>query len=412
MFVGPKWSLQQLLPDCIELNEFSFDEFTENNDIFFIVFLHGEVQDANLFTVHYERAAMILKEEKISFPLTYVDCQKDRALLQRFGIKRYPTLMIIKNTFDRMFYEGIINEKILVTLAKKHYQPVIEIESERDHLELKGVQNVTLFLYLSATLTEEESEYYRSRFMRVANEFRSLPEIRFGVSTLEPKTVYPLINDKIVKDVAKNGWGLELWKGGVDPKKGLRFTSEFSVTTILEYIANHGFLYLDELKTTKWNRYVSKNRPLVILWTDPSQAFHERLIPIMWEVATEVYENGLIFLWANSERESVGLDKHGLVYDDIPIVVIFDQSSQLHYMDKRKRITQDSLTEFCESFLAKETEPFYKSWMSRAAQQKEKELRKRIKEEQKRINEEANRSWGGEAPMGLTQQVLIGPEIE
>jgi len=117
-------------------------------------------------------------------------------------------------------------------------------------------------------------------------------------------------------------------------------------------------------------------------------------------------------LWAHSERESAGLDKQGLVYDDIPIVVIFDEKSQIHYMDKRKRITADSLTEFCESFLAKETEPFYKSWMSRAAQQKEKELRKKQKEEHKRMNEDANRSWGGETPFGINQQVMVGPDIE
>lgn len=284
----------------------------------------------------YERAAEFLGKKNVK--LAKVDCDSEKALCEKHGIKGFPTLKVLQ---DGQFndYQGPRDSVGIVNYMEVFLRPLLTTVTSQNVNEFANEYNIATLAFL-----KNDDCIEHRLFQDLAKKFRS-------------KNVFGFTTDAVVakKFGLNNVNELVLLKKFDDPQT--KFTGRFGTTEIEQFLTKESIRTMDEIDASNYKTYMDMKLPLCyFFYTSPTD---RQSIGSQIEAVAKQYRGKVNFVYIDSNK--FGSHANNLNLEaKFPAFVIHDINSDLKYPFS-ETLNQENVSKFVKNFSENKLTPFFKS---------------------------------------------------
>eukprot|EP01129_Flabellula_baltica_P009275 TRINITY_DN3760_c0_g1_i1.p1 TRINITY_DN3760_c0_g1~~TRINITY_DN3760_c0_g1_i1.p1 ORF type:complete len:404 (+),score=90.65 TRINITY_DN3760_c0_g1_i1:439-1650(+) len=268
----------------------------------------------------FERAAEKANGLGINFGM--VDCDENTSLCRGYKIRGYPTLKYMVN--GKMGdYMGGREEKDFVSFAERvSSDPVLKVEKDVEHFVDREEVNFILFG------NGEDLDV----FSTAASFYQHYSNIKFGFASpdaLKPYsdvTEFPqilLIND--------------------DPNhpNGILYEGSYTIDGVDKWISTKDKPFLNTINEYTWTVITASDYPTALVFSEKSNT---QFVQDVRSIAVETPD--YIFAIIDPVKYERLLGQFGVSKEELPAVVVYDSSAQVHYYNNTYPTTTTGIKQF------------------------------------------------------------------
>jgi protein disulfide-isomerase A1 len=327
----------------ITLTANNFDQTIEENEFILVEFYAPWCGHCKRLAPEYENAAKELKELNIRIAKIDADSEINRELAQKYEIRGFPTIKLFRKDAPPKDYQGGRTASDIVSFMKKQSLPSISnIDNPAKLAEFSQSDQVVIVGFFPDT---QSTQY--SNFQSTANALRE--SYVFG----------QVIGNEALAQVegAEQTPAVILYKKFDERKNILTDLSD-----IPTFVNTHSIPLVAEIGPENYRTYVESGLPLAYLFVDLKvEGQKDENIEKIKDVAKQS-KGKINFVFIDWTKYSKHSERLGLSGQTVPAFAIEEEAGSLHYAyPEDAPFTQEGLTKFVESFLAKELQPTIKS---------------------------------------------------
>ncbi|CAM6081511.1 unnamed protein product [Calypogeia fissa] len=335
---------ESLTSDVLVLDVSNFTDTVEKHDFIVVEFYAPWCGHCKKLAPEYERAAATLKSHDPPIILAKVDAneEENKPLAEEFGVKGFPTLMIIRNKGEVISdYKGPREEAGIVDYLKKLSGPAsIELTSAEQTEEfLKENEKEIVVIGVFDKLEGEEYE----NFTKVADAQRSSYVFAHTVDAS-----YLPESDVPVKAVT-----IRIFKNFDDKTAE---SADFATEDLTKFLGAESLQLVTEMSKNEEHRpalmkFFESDKDKVFLFLKGSQVDEEpaAVLAAFTKDAKDFKRKGLIFLFAEEDESANALQFFGLEPENLPAYVIQTDKGK-KYVEKNAKPEQ--LAPWLDDFVA------------------------------------------------------------
>ncbi|KAJ3686404.1 hypothetical protein LUZ61_015568 [Rhynchospora tenuis] len=292
----------------------------------------------------FAQAATELREMGSPVVMAKVDGDRYPKVASLYGIKGYPTLLLLVNGTSERYGGGITGDEILIWVRKKTGVPVTRLSSEDSAKQfLKKYKKYAIGFFENYEGPESEA------FAKVAaanNETQFVATDKFEIA----KLLYPQVSSN------------ENFVGLVKPEndKFEKFEGKFEEGEILDFVEKHKFPLVSVLTEEK-SGWIYSSPIQIQVFIFAEQDYFEVDKPFIEDVARK-FKTKVMFVYVDSTEEDLAkpfFSLYGTEPDDTLVTAFDNRNHSKHLMEKK--LTKANLEEFCLALQQGIIPPFLKS---------------------------------------------------
>ncbi|KAJ2803239.1 protein disulfide-isomerase precursor [Coemansia helicoidea] len=315
----------------------TFKEWTAAQELALVEFYAPWCGHCKSLAPEYEKAATALKDEGIG--LAKVDCTEEQALCEEMEVPGFPTLKIFRNGAPAA-YNGTRKEAGIVSYMRKQLLPPLSTLDADSIDKFAKSDRVVVVGFV-----EDDGAAEHAVLDELAKELRD--EFTFGVVT-----------DKEL--AAKHGVtvpGVAVFKEFDDGKDV--FGDEITADALRAFIKASSIPLLGEISGENYSLYAQTGLPFGFAFFNSSETraeLEKQLLPV-----AKAHKGAINFVLIDADKFASQAD-HLNLERSWPAFAIQRQATFDKYpFPQDKAITEDSIAQFVDEFVAGSIEPSYKS---------------------------------------------------
>jgi protein disulfide-isomerase A1 len=325
--------------DVVQLKKDDFKNFVEENDLVLAEFFAPWCGHCKALAPEYETAATTLKEKDIK--LVKVDCTEEQDLCQEYGVEGYPTLKVFRGPETISPYTGQRKADAIVSYMTKQNLPAVSDLTKETLEEFKTADKVVLVAYFAA-----DDKASNETFTSVANGLRD--NYLFGA-----------INDAAVAEAeGVKQPAIVLYKSFDDGKD--TFTEKFDKAAIESFAKVASTPLVGEVGPETYSGYIAAGIPLAYIFAE-TQEERDELAKELKPLALK-HKGAINFATIDAKAFGQHAGNLNLEVGKFPAFAIqrTDKNQKFPFSQEEK-ITEKSIGQFVDDFVAGKVEPSIKS---------------------------------------------------
>jgi len=329
--------------DVIVLTNDNFDTEVAKHPLILVEFYAPWCGHCKHLAPEYEVAATKLKEVGIPIAKVDADAEENRPLGDRFGIRGYPTLKLLRNGNPSEYTGGRTADSIVSWMKKQNLPAISTLNSVEEVNKFAAAERVVVVGFFSS----RDSEEYDA-FKTIANQQRD--NFVFGEVVGQAD---------VNKEFGVEDTSVILFKQ-FDEGKNILTKDAFS--TLATFIATNSVPLIDEIGPENYKVYVESGIPLAYLFVDLTVSGQkDEYLAKVNDIAknTKGKVNWVYIDWAKYAKHS---ERLGLSGNKVPAIAIEKVAEGTHYaFDESTEITSAAVESWIQSFLDGSLKPTIKS---------------------------------------------------
>jgi len=314
--------------DVLVLTSDNFEETIKENPFVMVEFYAPWCGHCKRLAPIYDEVAAELKD---TVPVAKIDCDAEKELCGRSGIRGFPTLKFYKNGAAFDYNGGRTKEAIVNYINKKSGPPTIVLSSQEEVDAFVAKSPVVVGFF-----TEQEGDNYDA-FLAAAD---SLDDYAFG-EVRKPALVEAL--------KGTNGQ-VRFFRGEIGDDVDFDFSGDSEISG---WINANSLPLVGEITPENYAKYAGNKIPLLLAFVDlEDEEQKEQVISAFKENAPN-FVGKYTFGYIDGQKFLAQAGKMGASGNKLPVVITldFDFGRNIVY-DEEKEITKAGIKEFVEGMIS------------------------------------------------------------
>ncbi|TGZ76966.1 protein disulfide isomerase [Ascodesmis nigricans] len=324
--------------DVHALKTDNFEAFVNEHPLVLAEFYAPWCGHCKALAPEYEDAATKLKEKSI--PLVKVDCTEESSLCEKQGVQGYPTIKVFRGLDNVSPYQGQRKSDSIVSYMVKQSLPAVSVLDKAAYADFKSADKVVVIAYVDA-----EDKTSTTAFSEVAEKLRD--SYLFGSTS----------DASLAEAAGVKAPAIVLYKT-FDEGKAV-FDGKIEEAAIAEFVKTSATPLVGEVGPETYAGYMEAGIPLAYIFVEDDET-KEKLSGYVKPLA-EKYKGKINF--ATIDATAFGAHAQNLNLEmKWPAFAIQDTKKGSKFpFSQTTDITEESLNEFVEDFVAGKIEPSIKS---------------------------------------------------